>query len=312
MTAKLLSVVTSCYNEEGNVRALYEAVKEVMARHPQYRYEHIFIDNNSRDDTRMILREMCEEDVNVKAIFNARNFGAIRSGIHVVLQTTGEAVIGLACDFQDPPELIDQFIEKWEQGAKIILGVKTSAAERTLFYRIRGIYYRLLASISEAPLVDQSTGFGMFDRVVIEALRKIDDPYPFFRGLLAEIGYRPELVPYHQPPRRRGISSQNFYRLYDHALLGITNHSRVPLRLAMMLGCAMGVLSSLVAFGYFIAKLLFWQQFSLGVAPILIGFFFLTSIQLLFLGIIGEYVGVIYTHVRRVPHVFELERINFD
>jgi glycosyltransferase involved in cell wall biosynthesis len=312
MTAQLISVVTSCYNEEQNVRPLYEAVREIMRQRPHYRYEHIFIDNNSRDQTRMILREICEEDKNVKAIFNARNFGAIRSGMHVVLQAKGDAVIGLACDFQDPPELIDRFFEQWEQGARIVLGVKTSAAERTVFYRIRGMYYRLLANISEAPPVAQSTGFGMFDRVVIEALRRINDPYPFFRGLLAEIGYRPTLVPYHQPTRRRGISSQNFYRLYDHAFLGITSHSKVPLRLATMLGFAMGAVSSFVAFGYLVAKLIFWQQFSIGVAPILIGFFFLTSIQLFFIGIVGEYVGVIYTHVRRVPHVFELERINFD
>jgi len=312
MAPRLLSVVTSCYNEEGNVRPLYEAVRAVMARHPQYRYEHIFIDNASRDGTRRTLREICAEDRNVKAIFNARNFGAIRSGIHVLLQTKGDAVLGLACDFQDPPELLDTFIEKWEQGAKIVLGVKTSAAEGSVFYRIRGVYYRLLARISDAPPVDQSTGFGMFDRVVIEHLRRLDDPYPFFRGLLAEVGFEPVLVPFHQPPRKRGITSQNFYTLYDHAFLGITSHSKVPLRLATMLGFAMGALSILVALGYLIAKLLFWDRFSLGIAPILVGFFLLTSIQLFFIGIVGEYVGVIFTHVRHVPHVFELERINFE
>ena len=308
----LLSVVTSCYNEEENVRALYEAVRDVMAKHPRYRYEHVFIDNASRDGTRRILREICAADRNVKAIFNARNFGAVRSGIHVLLQTSGVAVMGLACDFQDPPELLHHFIAQWEAGAKIVLGVKTSAAERSLFYAIRGAYYRLLSRIGSAPPVVQSTGFGMFDRVVIESLRRIKDPYPFFRGLLSEVGYEPALVPYHQPPRRRGITSQNFYSLYDQAFLGITSHSKVPLRLATMAGFVMSVLSVLVGLGYLVAKLIFWDRFSLGIAPILVGFFFLTSVQLFFIGILGEYVGVIWTHVRAVPHVFELERINFE
>ena len=261
----LLSVVTSCYNEEENVRALYEAVRDVMAKHPRYRYEHVFIDNASRDGTRRILREICAADRNVKAIFNARNFGAVRSGIHVLLQTSGVAVMGLACDFQDPPELLHHFIAQWEAGAKIVLGVKTSAAERSLFYAIRGAYYRLLSRIGSAPPVVQSTGFGMFDRVVIESLRRIKDPYPFFRGLLSEVGYEPALVPYHQPPRRRGITSQNFYSLYDQAFLGITSHSKVPLRLATMAGFVMSVLSVLVGLGYLVAKLIFWDRFSLGI-----------------------------------------------
>lgn len=309
---RLLSVVTSCYNEEENVRALSAAVRDVMAKHPQYRYEHIFIDNASRDGTRRILREMCAADPNVKAIFNARNFGAVRSGIHVLLQARGDAVLALACDFQDPPDLLNEFIARWEQGSKIVLGVKTSAEERSVFYAIRGWYYRLLGTISDAPPVVQSTGFGMYDRLVIEHLRRIADPYPFFRGLLSEIGYEPTLVPFHQPQRKRGVSSQNFYSLYDQAFLGITSHSKVPLRLATMLGFVLGVLSVLVGLGYLVAKLMLWDSFSLGVAPILVGFFFLTSVQLFFIGIVGEYVGVIWTHVRDVPHVFELERINFE
>lgn len=308
----VLSVVTSCYNEEENVRALCEAVRDVMAKHPEYRYEHIFIDNASRDGTRRILREMCAADHNVKAIFNARNFGAVRSGIHVLLQARGDAVLALACDFQDPPELLNEFIARWEKGSKIVLGVKTSAAERSVFYSIRGWYYRLLGKISDAPPVVQSTGFGMYDRVVIEHLRRIADPYPFFRGLLSEIGYEPTLVPFHQPQRKRGVSSQNFYSLYDQAFLGITSHSKVPLRLATMLGFVLGVMSVLVGLGYLVAKLMLWDSFSLGVAPILVGFFFLTSVQLFFIGIVGEYVGVIWTHVRDVPHIFELERINFE
>ncbi|MCC7194302.1 MAG: glycosyltransferase family 2 protein [Gemmatimonadaceae bacterium] len=308
----LLSVVTSCYNEEENVRALYEAVRDVMAKYPAYRYEHIFIDNASRDGTRRILRDICAADCNVKAIFNARNFGAVRSGMHVLMQAHGAAVLALACDFQDPPALLGEFITKWEQGAKLVLAVKTSSSEHSLFYAIRGWYYRLLGRISEAPPVMQATGFGMYDRAVIEHLRRINDPYPFFRGLLSEVGYEPVLVPFHQPRRRRGISSQNFYSLYDQAFLGITSHSKVPLRLATMLGFVLGVLSVLAGLGYLVAKLLFWNSFSLGVAPILVGFFFLTSVQLFFIGIVGEYVGTIWTHVRDIPHVFELERINFE
>lgn len=294
------------------MRALYEAVRAVMEKFPKYRYEHLFIDNASQDGTRRILRELCAADHNVKAIFNARNFGAVRSGIHVLLQARGVAVLALACDFQDPPELLADFIPKWEAGAKMVLGVKTSAAERSIFYGIRSSYYRMLGRISEAPPVVQSTGFGMYDRVVIDSLRRIHDPYPFFRGLLTEIGYEPVLVRYHQPSRRRGISSQNFYSLYDMAFLGITSHSKVPLRLATMIGFVLAVFSVLVGFGYLVAKLLLWDRFSLGVAPILIGFFFLTSVQLFFIGILGEYIGVIWTHVRDVPHVFELERINFE
>ena len=311
MTAPLVTVVTPCYNEEGNVREMHEAIKAIFAALPQYRYEHLFIDNCSKDGTARILRELARADANVKVIFNARNFGHVRSGYHALLQTRGDAVIALACDFQDPPDLIPTFLERWSAGAKVVLGVKESSDESGLFYAIRDKYYTTLARMADVELVRQSTGFGCFDQVVIEGLRRIDDPYPYFRGLIAEIGYEPSIVPFRQPARKRGISSQNFYTLYELAFLGIVNHSKVPLRLATMTGFALGVLSLLVALGYLIAKLLFWQQFTLGIAPILIGFFFLTSVQLLFIGILGEYIGSIYTQVRHHPHVFERERLNF-
>ena len=311
MTARLISVVTPCYNEEGNAREMYEAIKAIFAARPLYRYEHIFIDNGSKDGTARILRQLAASDPNVKVILNTRNFGHVRSGYYALLQARGDAVIALACDFQDPPDLIPDFLTKWEAGSKVVLGVKESAEESGLFYAIRERYYRTLASISDIELVKQSTGFGCFDQVVIEALRRIDDPYPFFRGLIAEIGFEPAMVTYRQPARQRGISSQNFYTLYDLAFLGVVNHSKVPLRLATMSGFALAAISLLVALGYLIAKLLFWNQFSLGIAPILIGFFFLTSVQLFFIGIVGEYIGSIYTQVRRHPHVFEKERINF-
>lgn len=311
LAMRLISVMTPCFNEEGNAREMYEAVKAIFAKLPQYRYEHIFIDNASKDRTPVILRELAAQDKNVKVILNARNFGHVRSGYYALLQAHGDAVIALACDFQDPPDLIPEFLRRWEAGSKVVLGVKESADESGLFYALRDRYYRMLARIADIELVRQSTGFGCYDQSVIEALRRIDDPYPYFRGLIAEIGHEPSLVPYRQPARARGISSQNFYTLYDLAFLGIVNHSKVPLRMATMTGFALAIVSLLVALGYLAAKLLFWNQFSLGIAPILIGFFFLTSVQLFFIGILGEYIGSIYTQVRHHPHVFEKDRINF-
>lgn len=306
-----ISVVTPCFNEAGNVREMYEAIKDVFAGLPQYRYEHIFIDNASKDSTVGILRSIASDDRNVKVIVNARNFGHVRSGYYALLQARGDAVIALACDFQDPPALIPEFLRRWGEGARVVLGIKESSEESGVFYALRGSYYRLLARIADIELVRQSTGFGCFDQSVIKALRHIDDPYPYFRGLLAEIGHEPSLVPFRQPERKRGLSSQNFYTLYDLAFLGIVNHSKVPLRMATMAGFGLALLSLLVAFGYLGYKLLFWDQFSVGIAPILIGFFFLTSVQLFFIGIVGEYIGSIYTQVRHHPHVFEKERINF-
>ena len=311
MSAPLVTVVTPCYNEEGNVREMYQAIKAIFASLPAYRYEHLFIDNASRDNTARILRELARDDPQVKVILNARNFGQVRSGYYALLQAQGDVVIALACDFQDPPDLIPEFLRRWAAGARVVLGVKESSDESGFFYALRDRYYRLLARIADIELVKQSTGFGCFDRSVIEGLRRIDDPYPYFRGLIAEIGHEPSIVPYNQPTRKRGISSQNFYTLYDLAFLGIVNHSKVPLRLATMAGFALAVVSLMVALGYLAAKLLFWNQFTLGIAPILIGFFFLTSVQLLFIGILGEYIGSIYTHVRHHPHVFEKARINF-
>lgn len=311
MTTPLVTVVTPCYNEEGNAREMYEVIRAIFAELPQYRYEHLFIDNASKDGTARILRELAGTDPNVKVILNARNFGHVRSGYYALLQARGEAVVALACDFQDPPDLIPEFLRRWSAGSKVVLGVKESSDEHGLFYALRGRYYRTLARMADVELVNHATGFGCFDQSVIEALRRIDDPYPYFRGLIAEIGHEPSIVPFRQPARQRGISSQNFYTLYDLAFLGIVNHSKVPLRMATMTGFALGVLSLLVALGYLIAKLLFWQRFTLGIAPILIGFFFLTSVQLLFIGILGEYIGSIYTQVRHHPHVFERERLNW-
>jgi glycosyltransferase involved in cell wall biosynthesis len=311
MTLPLVTVVTPCYNEEGNVREMYDAIRDIFAGLPQYRYEHLFIDNASKDGTARILRELAAADPNVKVILNTRNFGHVRSPVYAITQATGDVVAVLACDFQEPPSLIPTFLEHWRAGAKIVVGVKTESEEPSVFYFFRERYYRLLERIADVGIVNQTTGFGVYDKAVIDGIRRINDPYPFFRGLLAEIGYEPVQVPYKQARRLRGITSQNFYTLYDIAFLGIVNHSKVPLRLAAMLGFLMSAVSLLVAMGYLVAKLLFWQRFQLGIAPILIGFFFMSSMQLLFVGILGEYVGSIYTQVRRHPLVFERERINF-
>jgi glycosyltransferase involved in cell wall biosynthesis len=307
---KLITVLTPCFNEQENVEPLYEAVRAVFATLPSYRYEHLFIDNASTDRTVDILRSLAARDPNVKVIVNARNFGPVRSPFHGLMQAHGDAVIGIVADFQDPPELIPELIAKWEQGFKAVMTVKEASKENRLMYALRERYYNLLARISNVRIVQNATGSGLFDRVVIEAMRQIDDPYPFFRGLIAEIGYEVAQVPYAQPRRLRGVSTNNFYSLYEMAFLGIVSHSKVPLRLATMLGFALAALSLVVALGYLVAKLMFWNRFELGIAPVLIGFFFISSVQLFFVGIVGEYIGSIFTQVKKLPLVFEKERIN--
>jgi glycosyltransferase involved in cell wall biosynthesis len=308
---KLVSVVSGCYNEEENVRECYEQVKKVFADLGTYRYEHIFIDNASKDQTVAILREIAAKDKNVKVIVNARNFGHIRSPHHAMIQAHGDAVISLVSDLQDPPELIKEFLKKWDEGYKVVIAVKANSEESPVFFAIRKLYYELVSRLAEIDLTKNFTGFGLYDRRFIDILAEIDDPYPYFRGLVSEIGFPLAKIPYNQPVRKRGITSNNFYRLYDIAMLGITNHSKVPLRLATMIGFLVSFLSLCVAFGYFVMKLLYWNSFQLGLAPLEVGLFFFGSVQLFFIGILGEYIGSIYTQVQKRPHVVELERINF-
>jgi len=309
---KLISVVSGCYNEEENVRECYEQVKKVFAEIGRYRYEHIFIDNASKDRTVAILKEIAAQDKNVKIIVNARNFGHIRSGYHGYLQARGDAIISLVSDLQDPPELIKDFIQKWEEGFLIVIAVKEASDESPLFFAIRKLYYELVTRLAEIELNKNTTGFGLYDRRFFDVLREIDDPYPYFRGLVSEIGFPVAKIPYRQPARKRGITSNNFYSLYDMAMLGITNHSKVPLRMATMLGFAISFLSLLVALGYLFFKLLYWDQFNLGLAPMVVGLFFFGSVQLFFIGILGEYIGAIHTQVLKRPPVVELERVNFE
>lgn len=309
---KTISILTPCYNEEENVREVYRQVREVMAALPQYEYEHLFIDNASQDHTVDILRELAAEDKRVKVIVNTRNFGHIRSPYHGLLQARGEAVIKLVADLQDPPEMIPEFLRKWEEGYKVVIAVKKESRESRLMFAVRKAYYRLVQRLSEIELVENFTGFGLYDREVIEKLREVDDPYPYFRGLICDLGYERAEIPYTQPQRARGITKNNFYTLYDMAMLGITNHSKVPLRLATMTGFAMSLLSLLVALGYLVYKLVEWKNFQLGMAPLVIGLFFFASVQLIFIGILGEYIGAIHTQVLKRPLVVEKERINFE
>lgn len=310
MKRKLISIVTPCYNEEENIAELYERIRAVM-QNLNYDYEHIFIDNASTDQSVSILKKLAQNDKHLKVIVNTRNFGHIRSPYHALLQAAGDAVIGMASDLQDPPERIPDFIQKWEQGYKVAVGVKKKSEESGLFFFLRSIYYRVLRKLSDVPLIDNFTGFGLYDRQVIDILRDLNDPYPYFRGLIADLGFERAQIEFTQPRRKRGISKNNFYTLYDLAMLGLVGYTKIPLRLATMLGFIAALFSFLVGFVYLIYKLIFWAQFSVGLAPALIGLFFLGSVQLIFLGVAGEYIGAIYTQVMRHPLVIEKERINF-
>ena len=312
MEKKLISIVTPCYNEEANVEDVYKQVKDIFQTLEKYKYEHIFIDNNSKDSTVSLLKRIALADKNVKIIVNARNFGQVRSPFHALLQARGEAVVLLVADLQDPPGMIIDFIHKWEEKYKIVIGVKKQSEEPFLMFQVRKIYYRIVSKLSETELIKNFTGFGLYDQEIINILKNINDPYPYFRGLICDIGFEKAQIEYVQPTRRRGITANNFYTLYDIAMLGITNHSKVPLRLATMIGIAASVFSFLIAVCYFVYKLIFWDSFTLGTAPMVIGIFFFSAVQLFFIGIIGEYIGAIHTQVLKRPLVVEKERINFD
>jgi glycosyltransferase involved in cell wall biosynthesis len=309
---KLISVVTPCYNEEENIADVYQQVKETFSQLPHYQYEHIFIDNASKDRTVKILKEIASNDKNVKIIVNTRNFGHIRSPFYGLLQAKGDAVIMIYADLQDPPSLIPEFIRKWEEGYPVVLGVKAQSEDTFPMLMVRKLYYGLISRLSEIELTKNFTGFGLYDQKVIQILREINDPYPYFRGLICDLGFEGAKIEYMQRRRKRGITKNNFYTLYDMAMLGITNHSKIPLRLATMLGFIMSGTSLCVAVGYLLAKLIYWDRFEAGIAPVVIGIYFLSSVLLFFIGILGEYIGAIHTQVLRRPLVTEKERINFD
>lgn len=308
---KKITILTPCYNEEENVVILCEKIREVMRSLPQYDYEHVFIDNASKDRTVALIRKEIEADKHIRCIVNARNFGHIRSPFHGMRQCYGDAVICMASDLQDPPETIPALIAEWEKGHKVVIGVKNQSKESRLMFGIRKLFYNLIAKMSEVEQVKNFTGFGLYDKKFIDVIRDIDDPYPYFRGLVSELGFDMVTVSFVQPRRERGKTKNNFYTLYDMAMLGFVNYSKVPLRLACFVGMGVAVLSLLVALIYFIYKLIYWDTFSAGQAPLVIGLFFFSAVQLFFIGIIGEYVGAVHTQVRKRPLVIEKERINF-
>ncbi len=309
---KTISVLIPCYNEEENVEPIARAVIDTITKElPEYDYELIFIDNDSRDQTRPILRKMCAANPKIRAIFNVRNFGQFNSPYYGMLQAGGDCVISMVADFQDPVELIPQYVHAWEEGYKIVIGIKTSSQENPVMYWLRSCYYKLIHRLSDVEQIEHFTGSGLYDRDFIEVLRKLDDPTPFLRGIVAELGYRRKEIPYEQPKRRAGKTSNNFYRLYDAAMLSFTSYTKAGLRVATLVGAISCVVSFIVAIVYLVMKLIWWDRFAAGMTPLLLGVLFLGSVQIFFIGIIGEYVLSINQRVMKRPLVVEEERINF-
>ena len=310
---KTISIVVPCYNEEENVGPLADALREMFRKDlPDYRYESLFIDNDSRDKTRDLIRGLCAGDQGIKGIFNAKNFGQFNSPYYGMLQTTGDCTILMAADFQDPVEMIPKYVKEWENGYKIVIGIKKSSQENPVMYWLRGCYYKLIKKLSDVEQIEQFTGFGLYDKRFIEVLRNLDDPTPFLRGIVAELGFRRKEIPYEQPLRRAGKTSNNFYRLYDAAMLSITSYTKAGLRLATIFGSICSAVSMIVAIVYLVLKLVYWDRFAAGMAPLLIGMCFLGSIQIFFIGLVGEYILTINARVMKRPLVVEEERINFE
>lgn len=310
---KKVSILIPCYNEEENVGPMSEAIVELFTKElPQYDYELLFIDNDSKDNTRPILREICAKNKKIRTIFNAKNFGQFNSPYYGILQTTGDCVISMVCDFQDPIELIPKYLKEWESGYKIVIGIKTSSKENPIVYHLRSVYYKIIKKFSDVEQIEHFTGSGLYDREFVEVLRNLKDPTPFLRGIVAELGYKRKEIPYEQPQRRAGKTHNNWYSLYDAAMLSFTSYTKIGLRLATFLGMSIGFCSAVIAIVYLILKIVFWDQFSAGTAPIMIGMFFLGAVQLFFLGFLGEYILSINQRIMNRPLVIEEERINFD
>ena len=313
MDKKKISVMIPCYNEEENARPIYEAVKnELEASLPQYDYEILFIDNKSTDNTRKIIREICKENKKVRAIFNCRNFGQFNSPYYGIINTSGDCCVTICADFQDPVDLIPQFVKEWENGYKVVIGVKTQSKESKIMYALRSLYYKAIKKMSNVEQIEHFTGFGLYDKSFVKTLRELDDPQPFIRGIVAELGPERKEIEYTQPQRRAGKTHNNFYSLYDAAMLSFTSYTKIGLRLAVFAGGAFSLIGFIIALVYLILKLVNWYRFPAGTTPILIGVFLMGSIQMFFIGLLGEYIMNINSRVMKRPLVVEEERLNFE
>ena len=307
---KLISIVTPTFNEENNIEALCLAVSDEMKKLP-YDYEHIIIDNSSDDNTVGILRKLIDKNKKIKVIVNEKNYGHIRSPVHAIFQATGDAVILMMSDFQDPVSLIKDYVREWENGSEVIMAQKNTSEENFFKHFLKEQLYKFINKLSDQKQLINTTGSGLYSKRIIQELKNFKDPYPYFRGLITEVTDKIKLIQFHQPKRKSGISKNNFYTLYDIGILAIIKHSKLPLRMITLVGFVLSILSFFVALIFFLRKILNWSSFDLGIAPIIIGLFTLGSIQILILGLIGEYVMYILTHTRKLPLVIEKERINF-
>lgn len=313
---KKISIVVPCYNEQENVSMMAEAIGRQFAEQPVLKdldYEILYIDNDSTDRTREEIRKLCQADKkHIKAIFNAKNFGQFNSPYYAMLQTDGDATMLMAADFQDPPELIGEYVKYWQEGYKIVIGVKEHSTDGRFIYALRCLYYKMIKKFSQVEQIEHFTGFGLYDRAFIDVLRDLDDPTPFLRGIVAELGFRRKEIPYDQPKRRAGKTSNNFYTLYDAAMLGFTSYTKIGLRLATFAGAICSGICLVTALIYLVMKLIWWDRFPAGTAPLLIGMLFLGSVQIFFIGLVGEYILSINQRVMHRPLVIEEERINFE
>ena len=313
MKKKTISIMVPTYNEEENVVLMYEALKNIFQKElKKYNYEILFIDNKSQDKTRTLIREICAKDKNVKAIFNAQNFGQFNSPYYGLINTTGDCTISVAADFQDPVEMIPKFVKEWENGYKIVIGIKNKSEESKIVYALRSLYYKMIKKFSEVEQIEHFTGFGLYDKDFIEVLKNLDDPDPYLRGIVAELGFERKEIPFTQPKRQRGKSSNNWYRLYDAAMLGITSYTKIGLRLATIVGFMISFLSVFVALIYLVLKLCNWNSFQAGIAPIIIGVFLLGGMQIFFIGFLGEYILNINQRIMHRPLVVVEEKLNFE
>ena len=308
---KKISVLTPTYNEEENIVMLCKKIKDEF-KGLNYDYEHVVIDNNSSDNTISIIKKLCQNDKNLKLIVNNKNYGHLNSPYYGLMQTSGDATILMASDFQDPPELISKYIKLWEKGHKVILAQKNQSDENFLIKNVRKFYYKFLSKISDTNLTINTTGAGLFDKSIIGLLRKIDDPIPYLRGLVCELEGDIKLLKFDQPKRILGKTKNNFFSLIDVGLLGLVKHSKIPLRLMVIFGMLASIVSILVSIVFLFYKLFYWDSFDLGVAPIIVGLFFISAIQIFLLGLLGEYISVLLSHTRKLPLVIEKERINFE